>query len=59
MNFWEQIWCVLSDEMSFETFTPIWSHVSENLKKKRIGKNQNFKFPNSLNNFGEDPPHFA
>ncbi len=32
MNFGEQIWCVLSEEMSFETFTPIWSHINE--KKK-------------------------
>ncbi len=34
MNFGEQIWCVLSEEMSFETFTPIWFHVNENEKKK-------------------------
>ncbi len=32
MNFGEQMWCVLSEEMSFETFTPILvlSHVNEN-----------------------------
>ncbi len=34
MNFWEQIWCVLSEEMSFVTFTRIWPHVNENEKKK-------------------------
>ncbi len=33
MNFAEQIWCVLSEEMSFETFTPIWSPVNKNEKK--------------------------
>ena len=39
MSFGEQIWCVLSEEMCFETFTPIWSHVNENkikLAKKKI-----------------------
>ncbi len=30
MNSREQIWCVVSEEISFETFTPIWSHVNEN-----------------------------
>ncbi len=54
MIFREQIWCVLSEEMSFETFTPIWSHVSEN--EKKIAKIQNLKFYISLNNFGRDPP---
>ncbi len=35
-----QIWCVLSlsEELSFETFTPIWSHVSE---KKNICQKSN------------------
>ena len=42
MNFGEQIWCVLS-EMLFETFTSIWSHVSES--KKQIGKNPKFEIP--------------
>ena len=51
MNLGEQICCVLSEKL-FETFTPIWSHVSENEKKKW----QNPKFHNSLNNFGKDPP---
>ena len=32
MNFREKIWCVVSEEMLFETFTPIWSHVNENEK---------------------------
>ncbi len=54
MNFGEQIWCVLSEEMSFETFTPIWSHVREN--EKKLAKIQNLKFHNSLKNFGRDPP---
>ncbi len=54
MNFREQIWCVLSEKMSFETLTPIWSHVSEN--EKYFAKIQKFKFQNSLNNFGRDPP---
>ncbi len=53
MNFREQIWCVLSEEMSFEAFTPIWSHVNEN--EKKLPKIQNLKFHNSLNNFGRDP----
>ncbi len=37
MNFWEQICCALSDKMSLEVFSPIWSHVNEN--EKKIGKN--------------------
>ena len=41
MNFGEQIWCDLSEEMLFETFTPTWSHVSKR-KKKKIGKNPKF-----------------
>ena len=39
MNFVMQIWCVLSEEMSFETFTPIWSNV------QNIGKNPKFEIP--------------
>ncbi len=35
--------------MSFETFTPIWSHVNQNGKND---KNPKFEFHNSLNNFG-------
>ncbi len=31
MNFSVQIWCVVSEAMSFETITPIWSHVNENV----------------------------
>ncbi len=53
MHFREQIWCVVSEEMSFETFTPLWSHVNEN--EKKLAKIQNLKFHNSLNNFGRDP----
>ncbi len=34
MNFGEQIFCALSDKMSFEAFSPIWSHVNENEKEK-------------------------
>ncbi len=49
MNFREQIWCVVSEEMSFETFNPIWSHVNEN--EKKLAKIQNLKFHNSLSNY--------
>ncbi len=42
MNFREQIWCVVSQEMSFETFTSIRSHVTETEKKKN-GKNAKFE----------------
>ena len=34
MNLGEQIWCVLSEEISFVTFAPIWSHVNETEKKE-------------------------
>ena len=42
--------CVVSEEMSFETFTPIWSHVNENekKKKKKIGKNPKFEISQFL-----------
>ncbi len=45
MHIGEQTWCVLSSEMLFEAFTPIWSHVSENekKKKKKIGKYLKFQ----------------
>ncbi len=36
MNFEEQIWCGLSEEMSFETSSPIWSHVNENENKRSV-----------------------
>ncbi len=57
MNFREQIWCDVSEEMSFETVTPIWPHVNENekKKKKKMAKIQTLKFQNSLSNFGRDP----
>ncbi len=55
MNFREQIWCVVSEEMSFETFTPIWFHVNGN--EKKLAKIQNLKFQNSLSNFGRDPSY--
>ena len=38
MNFREQIWCVISEEMAFETFTPIWYHISENEKNWQKSK---------------------
>ena len=38
VNIGEQICCVLSEEMSFEVFSPIWSHVNKN--KKKIVKNK-------------------
>ncbi len=37
-EFLEWIVYVLSEEMSFEGFSPIWSHVNEN--EKKIVKNQ-------------------
>ncbi len=52
--YWEWIWCVLSEEMAFETFTPIWFHVNKK-RKEQLAKIQNLKFHNSLNNFGSDP----
>ena len=42
MNFREQIWCVVSEEMSFETITPLWSHVNESEKKWQKSKISNF-----------------
>ncbi len=50
MNFGEEIWCVLSEEMSFVTFTPIWSRVNENEKNWQKSKISQF-----FNNFGRDP----
>ena len=32
MNFGDIIWCIISEEVVFETFT-IWSDVNENGKK--------------------------
>ncbi len=58
MHIGEQTWCVLSSEMLFEAFTPIWSHVSENEKKKKKKKLENiknFEFYNSFKNFGREP----
>ncbi len=40
MDFGEQIWGVLSEQMSFEIFTPLWSHVNENEKMANIQKFQ-------------------
>ena len=51
-EFGEQIWCILSKEISFENSTPIWSHANEN--GKNMAKVQNLKFHNSLNNTGRD-----
>ena len=50
MNFCEQICCAFSDKMSFEVFSPIWSHVN----KRKMPKIQNQKFHNSLYKFGRD-----
>ena len=61
MNLGEQIWCVLSEETSFETFTPIWSHVNEN--ETKIAKNSKFHYsfktlaetlPRSMHVFGSE-----
>ena len=41
MNFGGAKWCVLSEKMSFETFTPIWSHV--NKSEKHSEKNPKFE----------------
>ena len=43
MNFGVQIWCVILEEMSFETFTPISSHVNEN--ENNLAKIKNFEKP--------------
>ncbi len=34
-DFWEWIWSVFSEEMSFEIFSPILSYVNEKDKKNR------------------------
>ncbi len=36
MNFEEQIWCILPEEIYFKNFTPIWSHCNENEKQMAI-----------------------
>ncbi len=41
LTFREQIWRILSEVMSFETFTPVWFRVKEN--EKKIGKNTNLE----------------
>ena len=41
MNFEELIWCILSEEMWFETFNPIWSHV--HIKGTKKAKNSKFQ----------------
>ncbi len=46
----ELIWFVLSEEMSFESLTLMWSHNNKNEKKKKMTNMQNFKFHNSLKN---------
>ncbi len=42
VSFWEQIWCILSEEMSFESVTSIWAHAKE--KEYQMSKIQNLKF---------------
>ena len=52
------MWCLFSEEISFETFTPIWSHVKEN-QKKTLTKIPILNVQNSLSKFGresQDPP---
>ncbi len=34
MNLWEGIWCL--EDMSFDAFAPIWSHVNVNEKQNEI-----------------------
>ncbi len=41
-EFWGVNLLILSGEMSFEAFSPIWSHVNEN--EKKIVKIKNAKF---------------
>ena len=53
MIFWEWMWCVLSERMSFDFF-PEWSYVNE--KEKKMAIIQNLEFRQSLYNFGRDPP---
>ncbi len=43
MNFGEQIGCILWEEMSFETLTPIWSHVNEKKKSPKFKISQFFE----------------
>ena len=42
-DFWEQLCCALSERISFEVFSPIWSHVNETKKKKNRKKTQKYK----------------
>ncbi len=42
MIVWEKICCALSDQTSFEVFSPIWSHVNENEKKCQKSNIWNF-----------------
>ena len=53
MNFEEQIWCILSQAMSFETFTPIESHINED---EKMAKLQYLIFYNYLYNSVETLP---
>ncbi len=45
MNFREQVCCIVSEEMLFESFTPTWYHVNET--EKQMAKLQYLKFHNS------------
>ena len=55
MNFSEQNRCVVSGEMSYESFTPIWSHINENEKHpSKTASRIESEIPTSLNNFGRD-----
>ncbi len=56
MNFREQIRCVVSEEMSFETFTPYGPMLTQTKIKIAKKKIQNWKFHNSLNKFVETLP---
>ena len=53
MSLGEQIWCVLSEEMSFVYFI---SYGPMLMEKRSKNSNLNFKFHNSFNNFGRDLP---
>ncbi len=50
MNFWEQVCCVLSEELLFETFAPISYHLPPyrtmltKTKKKKMAKSKIWNF---------------
>ncbi len=51
MDLGEQIWCVLLEESSLKHLLP-YGPMLPKTRKTKWPKIQNFKFHNSLNNFG-------